>query len=165
MCPQHSLTACSHLPGCGFFQLDSTMLPPPTIPSSKLTSSIDSTPAIDIISDAAISSDSVTFPTVPVTSAALPSSLSFVSTYFPYMDAVSHLEQLTNRHTPREKLQCLSSVSQEICICVDDYYKAVNDERSKLLPPPEQIYMYMRCFVLLCYMFFHTKFFIVSVSM
>lgn len=72
MCPQHSLTACSHLPGCGFFQLDSTMLPPPTIPSSKLTSSIDSTPAIDIISDAAISSDSVTFPTVPVTSAALP---------------------------------------------------------------------------------------------
>jgi hypothetical protein len=58
---------------------------------------------------------------------------------FPYQEAVVLLRRLTAERTPRDKLQCLIAVSQEVCWCVDRFYSRECFTKTNFRPRPEEL--------------------------
>ena len=62
----------------------------------------------------------------PSVSASSLNTPSVLAPHYPYHEAVLLFRRLTAARTPRAKLSIFHSLSKQICLCVDDYYRALS---------------------------------------
>ena len=63
---------------------------------------------------------------LPPVTASSASPATSVTPHYPYHEAVLLFRRLTAARTPRAKLSIFHSLSKQICLCVDDYYRSLS---------------------------------------